>query len=335
VQQHAQRLQDEGLTAEASRPSRILARPIVIDRAFNDPDAVLDLLHRRAPYKQILGLYGSGSNVYGDAKVEPWFRTFWAADGKTLVDGAEPFFKNANFIAAARESFKVDIVRPLVMMTNIMAPMAAGIPHMDLPYFRGATSPALSMLRSCMGISRLFRRWEVLVASAVSWFYTGRGGGFEYWLDGLEKPVTTIDAPLWNAAVIGDNEYMYHRVGAIGAPADYLPEGVLEKSSMLHRANNGWEVRSGDGAKRIPYPDSHIRVSFLWKAFVFESVEAERAFDAHSDDLTLDMIVDIFRHDLAKRGVSTSIPDDPINDAAWTATLGRHYRTPYLARAAT
>ena len=64
----------------------------------------------------------------------------------------------------------------------------------------------------------------------------------------------------------------------------------------------------------------------------FENAEAEHAFDAHTDDLTPDMIVDIFRADLAKRGASTPVPEDTVNDAAWTETLGRYYPTPYLSR---
>ena len=120
-----------------------------------------------------------------------------------------------------------------------------------------------------MGTSQLFRRWGVLVVSAVSWFYTGSGGGFDYWMDGPENSATTFSPPLWNVGMVGDNEYMYHRIGTIGEPAEYVPEGVVKTSSLLGRTGDGWELQNADGSKNLNFANSQIRISLLWKALVF------------------------------------------------------------------
>jgi hypothetical protein len=304
----------------------------MVDPAFDDPTSVMDLIHRHAPYPQLMAVYGNKANTYDRGRVEPWFRSIWAANERTIVDGVEPVFRNPRFIAAAQKSFRTEIVRPLSLIINIHAPMREGRRHMDAPYFRGAIDPKLSALRLCMGASGLFRHWEVLAASAIAWFHTGTGGSFDYWPDGPDTSHTSITPPMWNVALVSDNEYMYHRVGAVGDPADYLRDHVISESTLLTWATNGWELENITDSRGVRYTDSQIRISVLWKAFVFADAKAQRLFDAHNDDLTVDMIIDIFREDLAKRGVSVRAPDDPVADIAWNEVLAHHYPSAYFSR---
>ena len=60
------------------------------------------------------------------------------------------------------------------------------------------------------------------------------GGEFEYWPEGFDRPSRTERPPYSNSCVIADNEYMYHRVGATGTPAEYWAEDSVPYGALLH-----------------------------------------------------------------------------------------------------
>ena len=70
-----------------------------------------------------------------------------------------------------------------------------------------------------MGHSRLFEKERVEIATAVAWFYRGKDGGFTYWPDGPDRPPRVHEGDLFNTAIMGDNDRMYHRVRPVGARA--------------------------------------------------------------------------------------------------------------------
>jgi hypothetical protein len=329
MQQQMQAIGAQDVTAMSSHGSKLIGRPVMIDPAFEDPQLMLDLIYRNSPYQQTASRNG---NRAGSVSLEPWFRGTLAANEKPLVDGVEPVFGNPNFIAATKQSFQAAIVRPLSLTINLYAPMAAGKKHTDAPFFRGAMDRRLGGIRYAMGVSGLFQRWEVLAASAIAWFYSGSGGDLDYWPNGPDEPFVTINMPKWNVAMVSDNEHMFHRVNASGDPADYLPDGVTDPAMTLCRAGDGWEIRD-TRAGTFRYASSQIRTSVLWKAHVFENEAAERAFDSQSDDLTSEMIVDIFRADLARRGVSSHAPTDLTRDPKWLRLLAHNYPSAYFSSA--
>jgi hypothetical protein len=102
--------------------------------------------------------------------------------GRPLVDGAEAILHNRSFLEAARAAFGMSAVCPELVVVNINAQAPAGNTHIDNPTFRGATRGdyPLPFLR-VMGSSGLFEPWRVVRASALSWFYEGVGGSFDYW----------------------------------------------------------------------------------------------------------------------------------------------------------
>ena len=312
-------------TMPAVRPHTQIAPPRRIEGAFDDPQGVIDLIHRGAPYKTIAAVQRQPD----ERNCAAWFRNFWALGGRVLFDGAEPFFHNPNFIEAARESFGAEVVRPWAMMTNLNLPAAGAPPHLDLPFFRGLNNREVpGWMLTPMGYSGLFQEWAIPVASAITWFYDGEGGEFEYWPEGLDASSLTVAPPYSNTSVVADNEYMYHRVGATGAPDEYWAPDSMPYHARLGRDVGGdWEVRDGERIiARLPY--RKVRLSVLWKAFCFETRAMAESYDDHGHDLTPAMVTRIFCEDLDRRGIEFSEPADPVTDPAWRGVLFQVYGAP-------
>jgi len=310
---------------ESTKPVRsasLLASPQKLDQAFDNPDGVIGLIKKGAPYKTEEAVHKHP----GVTHTGGWFRNFWALGGKVVFDGAEDFFHNPNFIAAAKKSFQAEVIRPVAMMTNLNLPMAGLPPHLDLPFFRGAMNREVpAWMLAPMGYAGLFHDWAVPVASAISWFYDGEGGEFEYWPHGLDKPSKTERPPYSNAAVLADNEYMYHRVGAVGRAEDFVAEDAIPFHARLALVDDThWEVQEeGRTLKRFNYAD--VRLSVLWKAWCFKT-EAEAAnYDDKTHDLTPEMVTELFCQDLDARGISFLTPGDIFTDVAWKETLLKAY----------
>lgn len=307
------------------RSQAMLAPPVRLDRAFDDPDAVLALIDKGAPYKTLAAVHRHPHETMTGG----WFRNFWALGGKVVFDGAEPFFHNPNFIAAARLSFRAEVIRPVAMMTNLNLPAAALPAHLDLPFFRGLTNREVpSWMLAPMGYSGLFHEWAIPVASAITWFYDGEGGEFEYWPDGPDAPSRVERPPYSNRCVVADNEYMLHRVGATGRPEEYWSEASVPYEALLHRAGDGaWSMRLGD-EELARFPVGKVRLSVLWKAYCFATEAMAASFDDHSHDLTPERVTELFCADLRARGERFQEPDDIADDPAWKETLTRVYAPP-------
>jgi hypothetical protein len=302
-------------------------KPLRIEPAYRDLEEVRGLVDANAPYRSMAGL--DGYREYGGLSSIPWFREHWALDGRPLVPGVEELLHNPAFIAAARRVFDGSVVRPMTLLINLMGPMAAGAPHIDTPSFRGAerTNFPLWMLL-VMGASGLFRRWSLALAGAVSWFYEGEGGGFEYWPEGEAGPAMQEHPPFGNLAIVTDSDRMYHRVGAIGSPSQYLADRTISADSQLYRDEaGGWRIVDG-GEVRAAYAPDQVRLSLLWKAIVFDSEAAADAFEQHTDDITLEKAAAIFCSDLRGRGIKFSEPSDPAHDPQWARTLIAAYPLP-------
>jgi hypothetical protein len=315
-------LQTMNQAAIRPRPTQQLPPPTRINAAFDDPGGVLDLIHRGAPYKSIAAVHKDPGRKTSSA----WFRNFWALGGNVTFPGAEPYFHNPIFIAAAQSAFDARVIRPLAMMTNLNPPAPASDPHLDLPFFRGAHSREVpSWLLAPMGYSDLFHAWAIPVASAIAWFYEGAGGEFEYWPDGLDHPSVSTRAPYSNCAVLADNEYMYHRVGQIGRPEEFLSGNRIDYGAQLHDVDGCWRIVNGERLiAEYAYPQ--LRLSVLWKAFCFRDAAEAAAWSDHDDDLTPQRIVEIFSADLCKRGLSAKHPRDLTTDDAWRRLILETYR---------
>ncbi|MHA7839001.1 MAG: hypothetical protein ACX98W_16200 [bacterium] len=312
--------------------------PVLLESAFEDPESIHRLVHANAPYWEIMRYLATPQELAAVSRsprsaprfLPPWFRGDWAYD-EPLVPGAETILENPRFIEAARTLFDAEVVRPNVVYVNLMAPLSfAGEGHIDVPAFRGIDRREFPIwLLQQMSRSGLFADWQIDIATAVSWFYEGDGGAFDYWAEGPTAPPRTLQPPFSNRAVVGDNDFMFHRVGTVGEVTKTLEAGLESELMPAPDDSGDWIVRDRD-EEIARYPYEAIRISVSWKAEVFADDAARRVREEHLDDLTLDGVVDRFLADLSDRGLAIERPADPLEDPDFMAALSDVYRIPDL-----
>jgi hypothetical protein len=291
-----------------------LAKLIRIEPAFDDPDMVRALFARHAPYRTISEYIPRAP----EQAAHPYFRGNWAVGGKPLVEGVDSILHNHRFIDAARVLFGGSTIRPMLVVVNLNAPMPPGPMHVDVPTFRGATREQYPLgWLIAMGRSDLFESWRIVQAGAVSWFYDGPGGNFEYWPEGVDGPKHTEQPPFRNVAIMADNDVMYHRIGRVGAPNAPLPP-MTTAAELRAVGGDTWAIVE-NGKVRATYPFNAVRLSLVWKA--------DLQLDANSESLNLDRVMSVFIADLRKRKVDFRVPGDPLSDTTWIATLDSVYGT--------
>lgn len=306
--------------------------PIRMDRVLDDPGVVRTLVERHAPYwpvqryfanaAEYAALSGAGDAV--DMPVAPVFRGNWTDEGRALP-GVEVFLHHPGLRAAAARLFDARVVRPHLVYANLtwQLPFPQGVGHTDVPAFRGfdRTRHPITFL-SIMGHSGLFEDVRVRIATAVAWFYAGGDGGFEYWPDGPDAPSRVHEGAIGNTALVGDNDFMWHRVRPVGRLADGMPS--LSRDSRLVRRGDAWAIV--DDARTIAeLPFDRLRISVSWKALVFADEQEARLHDEHTADIGLDQVVARFHADLARRGIAHDVPADPERDPAFIRLLAATY----------
>ena len=326
------RAADESLSPLAGTPRR----PIVLDSAFDDPDAIRALIPRHAPYWPVMRYVARGSEMKavggagGPVFVPPWFRGDWAY-GEPLVEGADAVLGSASFRDAAAELFEAEIVAPQVVYLNLMGPMpSSGAPHVDVPAFRGLDRREMPVwLLHVMHRSGLFARWKIDIATAVAWFYEGEGGAFEYWADGPLAPPNRIVAPLSNRAVVGDNDVMFHRVGPIGKPGSAMPKETTLDSELRPDPESAADWSIVDSGREVArYALEDLRFSISWKAACFADASAAGVWREHEDDLDVETAVNRLLRALADAGESMPRPAEPLRDDAFIGALSQLFPIP-------
>ena len=314
------------------RPMPLPRTPVAIDRAVEDPGQVRRLVEARAPYWPVQRYFGndaeyatlSGSAGSRPMIVAPVFRGNWALEGVAEPDVA-PLLHHRPFVDAARSLFDAELVEPTTVYVNCtwQLPFVQGAGHTDIPAFRGLdrTRYPVTWL-SIMGLSGLFEDVRLRIATAVAWFYPGSDGGFEYWPEGPERPSRLHEGRIENTAIVGDNDFMWHRVRATGRPRDGMAK--LSLASELVRDGGAWAVRDGErGLGRFGW--DALRVSLSWKALVFASDTDRRRYREHTDDIDLAEVLRRFGEDLAARGIEVAWPADPVRDPATVRLLTDTY----------
>jgi hypothetical protein len=317
--------------------------PILIDPVLDEPDLIEELALANAPYWPVyryfsdaVELSATGAPVADPTapmRVPPWFRGDWAHE-KALIAGLEPILDNPRFVRAARELYGLSdqaIVRQQLVYANLTLPMpSVDFGHTDVPAFRGISRKAFPVwLLSVMGHSELFERWRIRIATAVSWWFGGVGGEFTYWPDGRDA-APRVRSPRRNTALVGENEFMFHRVERVGPEAAGLQLDGLSIDAELVADSGDWcVVQDGRMLARVPFDE--VRISVSWKAEVLEdAVEAERV-DHHTDDLNIEQVWQILADDLRRRGRPVKLDDEPLNDPPFIRALGETYaRTPTI-----
>jgi hypothetical protein len=240
--------------------------------------------------------------------------------------GVEPLVASERFADTARRLFDAEIVRPTNLYVNLtyQIPFPQGAGHTDIPAFRGfdRTRHPITFL-TIMGLSGLFEDVRVKIATAVAWFYGGSDGGFEYWPDGPERVSRVHEGTIDNTAVVGDNDFMWHRVRPTGRIEDGMPQLTLE--SELTGRGDAWSIVDA-GRTIASFGREKLRVSLSWKAMVFESDADRRRYDEHTDDVDEAEVLRRFAVDLAGRGIAVTPPTvDPFRDPAFITLLQEQY----------
>ena len=255
----------------------------------------------------------------------PHFRATWAAGGRPLVDGAEVILHHPRLLRAAAQLLDAEVI-PITVAVNISAPMPAGAIHVDVPSFRGADRDRYPMqLLQAMAASGLFEDWRVAEAGAVWWSYHGRGGGYDYWPDGLDGPMRSEQPPF--------HELRAGRRQQPDVPPDRLdgdpaaaPPALSATARLSHHADGGWII-SDTGVASVRYHDRDVRISILWKARVRPGPETGVAAP-----LTPEVITEIISADLTRRGVHVPGPVPPLSDRSWLDLVHSTYYTPQRTR---
>lgn len=312
--------------------SRPLPRaPIRIDCVFDRPEIVRELIERHSPYLPVQRYFNNqaefeASSGQGAMFIAPNFRGDWAYD-EALVEGIEPLLSHEGFREAAAKVFDAQVVRPQQVYCNctVQLPFPQGAGHTDVPAFRGVDRMEFPIsLLQLMGHSQLFERYRVFIATAVAWFYRGKDGGFEYWPDGPDRDSKIHEGDIFNTAVVGDNDFMYHRVRPTGAREDGLLQGMTLDTRLERESGSAWRIVEGNSVLSS-FDYAQIRSSISWKAMVFRDREEARVYDEKLDPLDINQVWTTFESDLASRGIDASCPPDPVANEDWMRTLSSAY----------
>jgi hypothetical protein len=318
--------------------------PVTVTGVLDDPELAWRLCEGNGPYAHVLMLreFAASLDAYREAArrgspdavgvlvddelmTMPIYRGDWVSSREVHIEGVDDVLHNERLVAAARQVFDAEIVRPQIVFSNLTAPMPQNRKHTDVPTFRGVErSQYPAWVVSAMAASGLFERWRVKVATAVAWYYDGPNGGFSYWPAGGEAPEVTIEPPS-NTAVVGDNDFMYHRVEAVGDGRVALVP--IDSLLSFDAADSRWRITKGDRAFG-EFGRDDIRISISWKAECFHDADDARTFDLHLDDIDFEQVLAIWRADCTARAVALPDSPDPLADPTFAAAVAAAYAGP-------
>ena len=247
--------------------------PITLDQVVDDPEAMRALARRSGPYE-----FPPRPGGF----VWPTWHARWASGGALHLDAAEPLFNHPAFIAAAADMCGSNNVIPEALNVNLGTPwIAQPVMHTDMPLFRGIDEETVpGWFLQSMGTSRLFEAERINSITAVAWFYEGEHGGFTFWPDGpAGESQGQID--MWNTAIVGDNDFMYHRVERIGPDAATSPS-AMTTATVLDHDGDDWVVID-DGRELGRFVDRDVRLSISWRATVNDDDDASVSLAAVYD----------------------------------------------------
>lgn len=230
------------------------------------------------------GLLGARTN---------YFRETYAYGDDRFVDGVDVLFECDALFDAARTLHGKPVIVPAIVYANILLPGQELAVHTDVPEFRGANRKIVPQwLLVVMRHSGLFERWRMSIATAVTYFGNANGGAL-VWYDG-DEPHTY--EPKHNTAAVLDTDSIFHGVDRVHGD-DSILRDVRSGQRLFHDGGGSWSLRTGDRIIAKLTTDD-LRYSASWKGYCFADESERDAWESHSDDLTLDVILDTLRADL-------------------------------------
>ncbi|MEM7288699.1 MAG: hypothetical protein AAF480_20320 [Actinomycetota bacterium] len=310
--------------AVLDRPNGCLP-PIRVDRVVADPAVIRTMAREHGPYfmpARYLINAGAANDAKGGSEdvevpahlIGPVWRGDWAIDGRPLVDGAEELLTLAPFVDGAREMCGAEsIVDPQQVFINLTTPMrGSGFAHVDIPEFVGRDrANAPGWLLQAMGSSRAFEDVRITIVTAVSWFHTGERGFFRYWPEGIERQSVRHE-DMWNTAVVGDNDFMFHKVERVGRDDQAAVQGLTIDSTLRHDGD-AWRVTES-GSSLASYADEDVRISLSWKARVYPSAREKAVAEAGDDALSDAAILERFAEALGEPLAAADLTSPALRD---------------------
>lgn len=229
-----------------------------------------------------------------------YFRETYAYGDEIRALGIEPFLHHAGFADAARAIHGRPVIVPAIVYANLLVPGQELAVHTDVPEFRGANRKKMPQwLLVVMHHSGLFDTWRMPIATAVSWYHDCEGGDFAFYPGGPAAPPVALPVR-FNTAILLDTDTVFHGVDRVAEKSG--PIAPLRPGMRLCFAGHGtWNVLDGEQPVAT-YRWEEMRFSISWKAYCFRDEAEHRAWARHSDDLSLDFILDHLLADLRRRG---------------------------------
>jgi len=309
--------------------------PVQIDRVLDDPGSIRRRVEANGPYAPVQRYFADDAEYRATAGAEsrekavfiaPVFRGDWAYE-TPLIDDVDDLLHHQEFSDAARGIFGSDCVRPFSVYCNLtwQIPFPQGPGHLDVAEYRGINRTDHPIwLLTVMNHSRLFEAERVPIATSVAWFYEGSDGGLDYWPDGHDAPPRTHEGNIFNTAIVGDNDRMFHRVRPTGAAEKGLISGLTPDARLVHCGGEAWAIEDR-GETRAEFDYRELRISLSWKARIFRDERDEKRFLERTEDISIDEVWRRFDVDLERRGIDHERPENPERDPAWIELLTATY----------
>lgn len=331
---------------QMNRALRPVAPPRVLEGVYSEDQhrRLLDIVKQQGPWPTITshhfhtveeliatvtGVVPEDHGLTLDDIASPQFRGFYGQNSVCFFPEINDCFYNDRFLEMAKDYWGARYAKPTMMLFNICGPHPAFGPppaHLDAVTFRGVRyENAPVWLQNVMGKSGLFTEYLVKMAQVITWWYTGENGTFTYWPDGPLGPPKVLEHPLVNKGVVVQNELMFHRGDPVGAFDSPPIVGLKHRSTMGYEAEGDvWRIYT-DGEPIHTYQPSDLRFLVHWNAEVYEDMEEVRKVMDHTDDLTIQMVVDRLLADMRSKGRKVAEPSDPLNDTEFVRALIETY----------
>jgi hypothetical protein len=248
------------------------------------------------------GTTGADEPITALAVRTSYFREEYAYGTDERIAGIGPFLHNDAFVDAARAIHGRPVIEPAIAYANLMVPGQELAVHTDVPEFRGANRKLVPQwLLVVMHHSGLFDEYRMPIATAIAWFHDCEGGELAYWPDGRDAPAARHEVR-FNTAMVLDTDSVFHGVERIADVAvDDLPR-IRPGTTLDFTGDRVWSLHSVDGDEIARYDWPALRFSVSWKAYCFRDEHERDSWREHSDDLTVDVILDRLVDDLRARG---------------------------------
>jgi hypothetical protein len=248
------------------------------------------------------GLSHAHESTYTLAARTSYFREEYAYGQTARIDGIEPFLHHPGLVSAARRVHGRPVVEPAIAYANLMVPGQELAVHTDVPEFRGCNRKVMPQwLLVVMHHSGLFDEWRLPIATGIAWFHDCAGGELVYWPDGPNGRRASHDVR-FNTAMVLDTDTVFHGVDRIADISEADMPRLRPGMTLDFAGDRRWTVHDPDGGAVADYAWDALRFSVSWKAYCFVDERERDAWREHTNDLTLDVVLDRLVDDLRARG---------------------------------